>query len=535
MALRLGKINIDINASHAQVVCDACRTARRKCSREAPACARCRLLGLACTRQGRQGLECNYMFRFTRQLRNKQTVPLTWNQAIEAHSNQWWVQFCMRRYLMPLVLLLPKPTVDSGFKGLRARALQITSFKDHVEPLSVQHPMDNDIFREAVKTFFRVINAFYPLFSEESFHAKPRSKTLVKIVVHLGLERMPQTVSIQAAIAANGLTTRDFEQLPVSLDTLQCHLLVHLGIGMPRSKEVHVRLVRYTRTLFSLLGLHVNPPSAPQWLERTLAVCMYNYAYHRASFGQAMVLTKFHWADPGAEHLKPGFMRRRAAHFKNTCEIIHVIASLTASHCVIILADATRDHARALQRRTRADVFANSLRRHLRKLEANFQWGWALLARLTKTVHRELLVKARVTMALRYHDDYIHLVKLGLYIPKIMSDPLLPSPTIATISEFSRMGLIMAARNIRLAATINPLFPNQDYIRNFITPLAFVMLHVKVVEAEYGQAEPLGQVLALARACLQRGLDLPLHRPYATGYLEIFDFLIKRNKITLVN
>lgn len=89
------------------------------------------------------------------------------------------------------------------------------------------------VFGATIRAFFRCFKPFYPLFFEEGFLSKPRSLTLLKTVIRTGLERLPETDLTRAAVAENGLVPGDFENLPLSLDTLQCLILVDTGVWSP--------------------------------------------------------------------------------------------------------------------------------------------------------------------------------------------------------------------------------------------------------------------------------------------------------------
>ncbi|KAJ9070489.1 hypothetical protein DSO57_1007420 [Entomophthora muscae] len=169
----------------------------------------------------------------------------------------------------------------------------------------------------------------------------------------------------------------------------------------------------------------------------------------------------------------------------------------------------------------------------LKSVEENFHWGWDTLSRLGKACKdRSLLNQSRFMLALRYHSDYLEMMKLMLYIPKNPAYSISQVPVPTRLNTFTRKGLLIAIRNVHLVSTINHMFPTKDCIRFLIPSIVFLISHFQPA-AKAGQAAPLAKCLILARKCLERALESPLTEASAFSYLKLFDFLVKQNAIKL--
>lgn len=185
-----------------------------------------------------------------------------------------------------MALLLPKPASKQDITWLKNLALSpyTQNFTPVVENFTFQEIQTT--FVMALNTYFQVFNPFQPLFSEQRFYSKPRSPTLVKIIIQIGLQHMQPTELSTAAIVENGLTIDDFTNLPPCLDSLQCLLLGTLSVWIPNMEKVRTRAWLSINSLVSLLGLNVIPSSSPLWLESTLAKYMAHLGFHYHSIGQ---------------------------------------------------------------------------------------------------------------------------------------------------------------------------------------------------------------------------------------------------------
>ncbi|KAJ9083461.1 hypothetical protein DSO57_1034555 [Entomophthora muscae] len=261
MELQRGEGLLKVDSQHAVVVCDQCRVAHRKCDRSTPKCLRCVKKKIECTR---------FKIKFERRvvgclskqgwiLRSRRVMPTTWSQVVETHPMDWLSRIYLRRYVMPMALLLPEPTVATDITKLSQKAMVVKPVSKLVTSrLQIKTDAIQDMFTLAMKAFFSLFNPFKPLFSEEAFYSRPRSLTLRKILVQIGLQHLPQTELTRQAALENNLVPNDILNLPTSLDSLQCIILAQFGVWLPWMRKLHFRIFCLKNRMLSLLGLHVN-------------------------------------------------------------------------------------------------------------------------------------------------------------------------------------------------------------------------------------------------------------------------------------
>lgn len=333
MELQIGANLLIVDAAQARVTCESCKRKHLKCDRRVPTCSQCRDRGVACcqSKAVRDRLGASKLKNVSQELIARRAVPLTWAQVVETCSQSPARRFYLRRYIMPLVLLLPKPTVAAEILQLGARLAHPRHPAESRVLLQIQYSAYQlDATREhAIAAFFRMFNPFYPLFSEEGFRAKPRSPTLHRLVIQVGLERMPQSDLTRAAMQANGLTPEVLHKLPPSLDTVQCLLLVLFGVRLSTLEAAHFRIFCSLHRLIPLLGLHATLPS--NWLERTLAMHMASLGSYNLTIGQYLRWTHVTWLKASSLHLNPRFLPEMTnrQHFPHPSDRIHFILSQT--------------------------------------------------------------------------------------------------------------------------------------------------------------------------------------------------------------
>ncbi|KAJ9068960.1 hypothetical protein DSO57_1023403 [Entomophthora muscae] len=527
-----------VDAFNAKIVCDQCRSKHLKCSREAPACHRCSSLGINCTRK-KTGYDSKVIYGLSRSgwlLKSKTTMPGTWGQVVQSFSSIHFRYF-MQRYLMPLALLLPRPSQSTEILKMSEnivfpRILFLLKTPSHTNLHEIIHP---NIKATAYKMFFKIFNITYPLFSEQSFYANPRSKTLNKLIIQIGLERLPQTLQQKTALQENNLTLDDIIHLPLTLDTLQCLLLLQFGTRPSWITKVRFRIQCTIHRLISLLGLHKTHKSSPQWLERTLALHLVALGEHGLSVGQSIKLTQYVWIKEGRDHLNSNFLplMTNLNQFPHLNDRIHFITSQAIYHSFTIILKANRDYTTACQTNTKASVFSDKLNIHLKHLKENFDWGWLHLSHLTTSPesHHRLLRQSRLTLALRHNNDYIELMKLASYIPIDTNRPLSSTPITNRNNLFSQAGLNMAIRTIQLAITLTTAPFDLDYILIQIPSIAFIIAHLKATKSNSEYAGHLIKTLILSRDSLTKGISIPFHGFKATAYLHLIDFFLKQQNI----
>ncbi|KAJ9051312.1 hypothetical protein DSO57_1005602 [Entomophthora muscae] len=537
MELQRGGYLITVSSIGASRVCDQCKASHHKCNRAVPTCSHCLSIGGKCTRS-RPIFDKrinNKLLRGGWKLTMKKSAPSTWQQVVETYSVSPLIRFYLRRFVMPLVLLLPKPKLANEILQLSTQLTQPHySFKKMSLQIQYSALQIQDTFNAATKAFFHFFNPFCPLFSEEAFLSLPRSPTLRRLVIQIGLERMPQTDLTSAAMTALNITTDDILHLPNSLDSLQCLLLVNIGVRLPSIQKIQFGIFFMRDLLIPLLGLHVNQPSSPYWLERTLALHMTSVGAYHESIGQYTRWTKMIWFKSSDIHLNPKFLPEKTNrnHFPHMSDRIHFIASQAIYHSFTIVAALAKEHERALEKRTTGLAFANTVYKHLNLLKENFMWGWSNLSHLaTIAGHKTLLIQSRINLTLRYNNDCLEILKMAFHIPEPPSDPISHTPIIRTTSDFFQRGLNIAFSSIRLISTITPAPFGLDYIPALIPSLAFILTHYKSFKANFGTVDRLRDELSKTIGLLKRGLHKPFFHARAKSYLGILDSFTKTHNI----
>ncbi|KAJ9080937.1 hypothetical protein DSO57_1019746 [Entomophthora muscae] len=383
-----------------KVACTECRKGHRRCDSDVPTCGRCRRLGLKCSKHTKKDPKMDGLIREESFLVIKEKMHPTWSDAIMSSPMQLLMRYYLRRFIMPVVVLLPRPSVSTkitklGLKAIETNAREAITLRGSNPTFSQQKIQG--IFALALKSYFQLCNPFYPLFSEEGFLSRARSPILLKVIIQMGLERLPQTPLIKEAISLNNLRILDFYTLPISLDTLQCLLLINSGLCIIGVDKLRIKIFLQIDRIATLLGLHVNPRSSPLWLERTLALQMINLVTYNMSIGQHIKSAQFSWLFASNTHLKPGSISKLKSHFPHPSDKIHFISSQATYHSFTILMNATRDYTKAFKDRTNANVFKKTLNKHVLLMEQNFLWAWAHLKKIY-THQKTLLLQSRLTL-----------------------------------------------------------------------------------------------------------------------------------------
>lgn len=138
-----------------------------------------------------------------------------------------------------------------------------------------------------------------------------------------------------------------------------------------------------------------------------------------------MATIKYTWFASNGEHLAPGFVKHLLPHLDSAAKVIHFVASTATYHSFAVVMAAHSAHMRALAKAS-SNPFRHALVWHTRQLEDILRWGWERLASLaTPAQSKPLLFRARLTLALRCHNNYLKLMKLGLCIPANPGMPIL--------------------------------------------------------------------------------------------------------------
>ncbi|KAJ9055989.1 hypothetical protein DSO57_1037673 [Entomophthora muscae] len=464
-----------------------------------------------------------------------QKVPLTWYCVLDLYPGTAMTRFYIRRYVIPMSLLLPRPSAVTEILKLVSEA----NIKQPPSNVRLQIQYSNtrlqETFRQATKAFFHMYNTFFPLFSEEAFHSKPRLPMLRRIVIHIGLERMPQTDFVKEASILNNFIPKDLLCLPPCLDTLQCLLLAQYGVQDPGVERVRYRIFCFVNRLIPLLGIQADRPNSPQWLERALALHMESLGGYSFSVGQFVRLSKVMWVKVSNTHLKHNFLLKKTNldHFPHLNDRILFISSQTMYHSYAIVVAANRGHTTALNERHQGTVLSNELKKHIARMKENFMWGWSHLSHLHRVSPSPLLKQSRLMLVLRFQNDSLEIMKLGLHIPLDQTQRVTSKPNVTITSPYSLIGLNKAIHLINMISTLNPAPFVVCPLLIIMLPLSFIMSHCKVAKFEYSCANRLTQTLRQARDVLAKYWDVPFYSLRAQRCLAMVDFFMRRQKISL--
>ncbi|KAJ9075442.1 hypothetical protein DSO57_1036128 [Entomophthora muscae] len=525
MELQQGKSLVTVHTSRTNLVCDQCTSAHQKCSRDFPACKRCLKLSISCTRC-RTKYNRKVVSGLSRAgwvLVSKVVVPSTWAQVIEKYPVASLSQFHMRRFVMPLVLLLPERATAVDFINMSSKVF--TDIPHPQQREEIDHSINNiqHVLTAASEFFFTAFNPYYPLFSKEDFYSRPRSLLLNRIIIQIGLERIPETSLTQAAMRSLNLIPTDLLNLPTTLDTLQCLLLVRFGLKLSWVNNIHFKTFAQINRLVPLLGLHKSLIKSPQWLERTLAIHLINLGCFNVNVDLYISLTNENLLETRHNCLTTSFLQRMTSHFSYPASLIHFITSQTMYQSFNIVLIANERLTKALNERSSVTTFQATLVKKIKLLEETFKKAWHLLSTISQEKH--LLLNSRVMLAIRYHYDYIELMKMAAYIPLNPTQPIHHIPTTTKISQFCINGLFMAIRNIRLVHAFSYTTLSLDYMFTLIPSISFILAYYKAFQSHYKNTDILDQALTQAKGILEIGLNNCTTCTQAKVYIDLTIFL----------
>ncbi|KAJ9059196.1 hypothetical protein DSO57_1005118 [Entomophthora muscae] len=362
---------------------------------------------------------------------------------------------------------------------------------------------------------------------------RSRPQMLYKIVTRIGLGRMERTDLTEAMIKEIEIEPTELLTMPPSLDSLQCILLVQQGILSYPLGQLRYQLYRLATAFTSLLGLHYCSRHSPRWLERRLALNFVSIGPYYSSSGYDAFDSPASWLPVDHRHLNPLFLLAREGGFSNLEEKIHFITSQCLYYNISILTNAFKRYKLALKENTSPSYLSHKIWLSKKCLILNFLWGWHHLSQLVSLplAPKPLLVKSRMTLALRYHSDCIKLMNIAAYIPQDASLAISPTPNVSRLTPFSRQGLGASFHLIRLLSLLNISLFEIKYIRLLVPACAFLMAHYKVVQEELGNAARIISSLNLARALLNEALKIPFRTLDARASLDLLNFYAKSQKI----
>ncbi|KAJ9056468.1 hypothetical protein DSO57_1032789 [Entomophthora muscae] len=512
MSIRLGEALLSVDTTHGRKRCDQCYASHRKCDRAVPSCGSCLRLNGACTRR-RHGFKDKVLSLLP--FKACYAAPNTWMQVTHDQINSLIKRFIVRRYIMSLDLSFPSLTVAKKMVEITAKPAEA-----HFIPPIILNPAlacsferIHHLFPLAIQTFFSLVNPFQPIFSQQAFHATPRSSTLRKIIIHIGLERMPPSNLTRAALKHNGFDASQLTKLPPSLDTLQCLNLARFFVFGANIAQLRFRIYFLANALLLLLGLHIYRPKSARWLEYTLLVHLDALALYNRSSYQFPEYINGIWIDTSTRHLNPSFLptMTNLNHFPYPSDRIHFITSQTMYHSYSIVIQVYNEYEAARRSQIHPQAFFSKLQPHLLRLHENFLWGWGHLTHLVHTsTQKTLLTRSRLTLAIRYFNDHIQIIKLTSKLPQ--------SDLATTQAHHRQNGLKLSIHTINLISTLNPAPFSFDYVLAAIPSLAFIM-------ANLGKNTPeLHRALSIAQSHLKICQRHKFCHTKAKTYLQLIEF-----------
>lgn len=304
----------------------------------------------------------------------------------------------------------------------------------------------------ATRAFFHFFNPFFPLFSEHAFYSRRRSPLLRAIVACIGLERM-------AAIDATPLHSAILDQMthailqdrraPLDLDTLQCRLLVTVGLKSPKAVPLKRKWGYSLPALLTLLGLH-RDVDGPLRLERRLAL--------QAACCVGQFKGAAHMLRSPAAWLSPTTLAKPHpdTHISDQFHLVtsSVLFRMQRATAAFLKADAPPP-----------DVLVRA------RLLSSLRWGWSLLRPPAKRIapHIEvLLVQCRLFLAICFHYSTL----------AVCQDP----------RAISRHGISSATSLARLTSLLNVAPFEIEYTQLLTTAASFVASHAKPSEEAPGSS-----------------------------------------------
>ncbi|KAJ9051951.1 hypothetical protein DSO57_1039024 [Entomophthora muscae] len=257
--------------------CDQCNRSHIRCDRRRPVCLACvrRKLGCSWDREPvfRSALPYQNVETFSlRVSRNKtrshalvQNEDLVWQQML----TKWLHTSHARIYFNYFVKIsgVPLALATARERGLLADVLLNRISKISIEKkmlLMIGYSEEDAIpaLYSAKEAFFHYFNPFYTLFSRHAFETLPRSWLLQLTVWRTGLQFLPETSvnrALMDALDTQLLRATAPSRLKVSLDALQCHLLIIFGLITSRVLQRTWIFRNQVLSIAHLLGLH-RPP-----------------------------------------------------------------------------------------------------------------------------------------------------------------------------------------------------------------------------------------------------------------------------------
>ncbi|KAJ9063234.1 hypothetical protein DSO57_1002140 [Entomophthora muscae] len=508
--------------------CDLCFSRHKPCDKKVPACSRCTKSGIECTRNRRANLKSTISISDNVY---GQLVPdfSTWEDVIQKHSLPLPSRYILRCFVLKLFPMPPSKTIYTKIMG------SCSTIKGYLlrNPIPVEQSVIDRLQRfriiaTATRAFFHYFNPFFPLFSENGFHNSLRSPLLRAIVACIGLERMetiersPLHTTMLIHITTLILESRVVWASP-SLDTLQCRLLLMIGLKSEKVQKYRLMLAYSIPSVLSILGLHKDLPG-PHRLERRLAFQCSCLASHTLNSSNGRFLSPAIWLPltTADKKLYPRMLPYLADH-------IHFITNQTLFYMHLVTIAVLKEHIISEISRSPSSILANFIHLSKRRLISCLQWGWSgLHSRTFKHLNpheRTLLLQCKLFIVISFHYSISTICHYASYIPfQQLQSPISHKPITCTLSPSSGHGISSSLAIIRLVSFLNFGPFNVEYIQLLVAAVGFITIHYKAAILAAPEIKPiLDRNLAIVRYLLKGVLQTEFWRSSSHIFLALMD------------
>lgn len=520
--------------------CDQCNRSHIRCDRRRPVCVACvrRKLGCSWDREP--------VFRTTLPYQNVETFSLrvarTKRRTLLQHEDVVWQQMLTkwlhtshaRIFFNYFVKIsgVPLALATARERGLLADVLLNRISKINIERkmlLMVGFGEEDALpaLYAAKEAFFHYFNPFYTLFSRHAFETLPRSWLLQLTVWRTGLQFLPDSSvnrALMDALDTQLLRATAPSQLKVSLDALQCHLLIIFGLITSRVLQRTWIFRNQILSIAYILGLHRPPPPwAPPHiqLERVLAYRILTTLDMTCVF--TLGLPSQLPGIPNTTVIPPASYTAHQSFPSDICALV-VSDCLAAQY--IILSQTNQVLQQALENQSSTHLVADAITKAVAHLEALFRSKFSTLRHLHQHLSHLAIDQALCLLAIHYHYARVLALSFAAHLNGTCISPR-PLPHLAT--PLITRGLISAMKLIRLISRVGPgpfCFMKVAYTS---TAAHFIIRHFKA----YAQHQQLRSMLHEARSHLVLAQFTNNFQYQAKSNLVLFDSLIVHHQISL--
>ncbi|KAJ9051920.1 hypothetical protein DSO57_1039306 [Entomophthora muscae] len=344
---------------------------------------------------------------------------------------------------------------------------------------------------------------------------------------------MTQTPEVRSATRQLSFQIEVIMKLPTTLDTLQCYMLCVYGVYHPSVFRYRNQLVSRLDTLVAILGLEFDASNHADWLERRLALYASKLEIYYISGGHCLSRMHIFYTKVYDQHFKKSFLSKKIQQgkFRYFEDLILFIIYHCQYYGYVTIISAYRHHTNAVL--NEAEKYKEAIIAQQACLQKNFLWGWQTLSSLKNPHNGSIILRACITLALRYHNDYIRLMLMASHIPETPCQRLSPRPLTKKLTCFTKEGLASCIRIVYLLSTLKLVPFHIQPIRLVNFSIAFIILNFKAARFEYNTSICLNQSLQQAKSFLLNAIAIPFFSNEAQISLDILTVLCKQYRINL--